>query len=139
MCNAKRSTKKKKKKLKCRIFEVNRTEQPTLAIVCLTVVWDSKLQVQIQTRMFQEEVKALPFRNFFFSQRGYGSVYITNYTPHTRHISARAFQVQSPYFFRLLQTIFITHRPPNLQYYAIKIYYHTGNVNDTDRRFIYKT
>ena len=57
------------------------TEQPGLAIVCFTDVRDLKLQVQIQTKNFLEEANSLSLR-FFFPQRGYESVYITNYTSH---------------------------------------------------------
>jgi len=56
-------------------------EQPALAIVCFTDVEDLKLQVLIQTKNFLEEVNTLSLRKSF-SQRGYESVYITNYPSH---------------------------------------------------------
>jgi hypothetical protein len=53
-----------KEKLECRILEVESSKQLALAIVCFTDVKDLKLQVQIQTKNFLEEVKILPFRKY---------------------------------------------------------------------------
>jgi len=44
------------------------TEQPGLAIVCFTDVRDLKLQVQIQTKNFLEEVNTLSLRKLSHSE-----------------------------------------------------------------------
>jgi len=60
---------------------VESTEKAAVAIVCFRDVRDLKLQVQIQTKNFSEEFNTSSLGKFL-SQRGYESVYTTNYTSH---------------------------------------------------------